>query len=288
MELQTNRLLVTVREPGADYHGARFDWSGFVAQVRLDGAHTFCVPEQLGGPPRLMGVGLCGEFGIREPLAFDETAVGAQFPKLGVGLLTRPDERPYFLLRPYQVETFPITWSADATTARFVVAPRPCQGYAARLEKTLAVTGAALRVSYTLANVGDRALVTTEYVHNFVGFDDYAAGPDYTLLTAAPLVGPPPPAPLAVDGAAIAWRAAPAADYEWTATLSAAPAQPWWELRHQPSGLWLRETTSFPWQKLNLWGQRHVISPEAFIRVALQPGEQANWWREFTFGHDAV
>ncbi|MBE3039355.1 MAG: hypothetical protein IMZ62_11155, partial [Chloroflexi bacterium] len=40
--LNSQRLEVEISTPGAAYHSTRFDWSGFITQVTLDGAHTFC------------------------------------------------------------------------------------------------------------------------------------------------------------------------------------------------------------------------------------------------------
>jgi hypothetical protein len=82
-----NRLRVGIAEPGTVSRGSRFDRSGLITAVELDGAYRFCRPEDPDPSRGTGGIGLCGEFGIEEPIDWDEAAPGEHFPKLGVGLL---------------------------------------------------------------------------------------------------------------------------------------------------------------------------------------------------------
>ena len=48
LTLQNDRLRVEIAEPGeAPNTGFRFDRAGFIADVVLDGAHSFCTSEPL-------------------------------------------------------------------------------------------------------------------------------------------------------------------------------------------------------------------------------------------------
>jgi len=93
--LENDRLKVDIAAPGEVYSGSRFDWTGFITQITLDHAVTFCVPERLEKGVGTGGVGLSNEFGIDQPLGYDEVKVGQQFPKIGVGLLTKASESDY-------------------------------------------------------------------------------------------------------------------------------------------------------------------------------------------------
>ncbi len=55
-----------------------------------------------------------------------------------------------------------------------------------------------------------------------------------------------------------------------------------WDLFHLATKVGIRETTSFESNKVNLWGWRHVISPELFFKIFLKPGEKVQWSRNFT------
>ena len=55
-----------------------------------------------------------------------------------------------------------------------------------------------------------------------------------------------------------------------------------WELINSSVGLGIRESGSFRTDKINLWGWRHVISPELFVKIDLEPGQSAQWERNYT------
>jgi len=274
--LSSDRLAVEITEPGAVYRGSRFDWTGTAVQVTLDGRHTFCGAEPPGGTG---GVGLHNEFGLFAAIGYDEAAPGEKFPKMGVGLLTRPDDGPYQFARPHEIEPFPMTASATGDAAQFTTEPRECRGYAARLVKRLAADGDTLRIGYELENTGAKPLETHEYVHNFLCLDGQPVGLDYRL--SVPTMGldwlTPP---LRADGGRITWAQAPAeAFYGRTSEFS--NAAPCWKL--SCGGLAVRECTDRPWDTFALWGTDTVVSPEAFVAVRVPPGGRMTWERTYTF-----
>ena len=55
--LKSDRLLVEIAKPGTVYAGSRFDWTGFITQVYLDGKHTFCAYEDV-----VPGRAVCGDY----------------------------------------------------------------------------------------------------------------------------------------------------------------------------------------------------------------------------------
>jgi hypothetical protein len=279
MRVSTDRLIVDIADPGTYYARSRFDWTGFVTQVTLDGAHTFCTAEP--GDGSTGGAGLCTEFGIFHPIGYDDCPVGGTFPKLGVGLLTKPDTADYSFSRPYAITPFPLTVDVAPARVTFTQAPLPTRGYAARYTKTLSVAENRLTVAYRLENVGEQPLVTHEYCHNFLCFDGHGIGPDYRLTLPYPVVLDAVPAALAVDGNTITWRTPidgafycrPAgfgsvADSTWTLTCG---------------NQTMRERDDFPLLILALWGTAEVVSPEMFLAVDVAPGETQTWTRVFEF-----
>ena len=54
-----------------------------------------------------------------------------------------------------------------------------------------------------------------------------------------------------------------------------------WELQHTKDNIILSETCDFKTEKINLWGWKHVISPELFIKINLKPGENMQWNRTY-------
>jgi hypothetical protein len=322
IHLYSDRLAVEIAQPGSAYAGTRFDWTAFITQVTLDGKHTFCVPESLEPGQGTGGIGLCNEFGIDMPIGYDDARAGDRFPKLGIGLLVRPDEAPYRFMRPYEIsERFPVHVEASPDEAHFVVEPVECRGYAARLEKTVTVQGAQLEISYRLESVGSRTLHTVEYCHNFIGIDGHSIGPDYHLRVPYPIQFEPVPpvmlrqalpgvlakiAPewllrqivrglirrrgsiLVVEGNELSLNAVPERPFYQRLLGYAQTNQAQWELVHMPSGMAVREFDDFIPVRVAMWGTTHVISTEVFIEIDLQPGEIQTWSRRYEFlGHIA-
>ncbi|NNK76933.1 MAG: hypothetical protein HKP42_12830, partial [Maribacter sp.] len=54
-----------------------------------------------------------------------------------------------------------------------------------------------------------------------------------------------------------------------------------WELLHHTHKIGISETGSFKTKKVNLWGWQHVISPELFVAIHLQPGQSRQWSRMY-------
>lgn len=285
IKLTSDRLGVEIAEPGTLYRGTRFDWSAFITQVTLDGRHSFCAPEAVDGTGT-GGAGLCNEFGIFQPVGFDDCPVGGEFPKLGVGLLTREDAAPYRFSRPCPVRPFPVTVAASAASATFTAAPLPVRGYAARLVKRVAVQGAVLTIDYRLENVGTQPLRTHEYVHNFLAPNDAAVGPGATVqLSFAAQVpdGATPCPPLRVRGSEVTWEHVPEkAFYQPLSGFAESAGPAWWELRM--GGVVVRETADCPWAGFTLWGTPRVVSGEVFVGIDLAPGAVQGWRRTYTFG----
>lgn len=280
--LTSERLTVEIAPPGGVYRGSRFDWTGFITQVTLDGRHTFCVPESMTPGMVTGGIGLCNEFGISEPVGYADARRGDKFPKIGIGLLQRGEETEYHFARTYPISPFPMTLTTSAGEAKFVVDPVNCRGYAVKLEKTIAAAGNRLRIAYQLQNVGSKPICTTEYCHNFIGIDGYTVGPDYRLRFPYRVKMDNDEPVLAKDGE-IEWTWEIKRDfYRQIRGFDGLPDHRW-ELIHVPSGVGVREYDDFPACRVALWGRGHVVSPEAFIEIDLTTGESKRWSREYEF-----
>jgi hypothetical protein len=179
--LESDRLKVEIAEPGVFPNTTtRFDRAGFVTQVTLDGGHQFCTrePDNVPHPPT-GGVRLCSEYRSGEPVL--EAPMGAQFPKIGVGLLTKDLDGRYVHHHRYPCVPFPISFDAGKSVALFDTAPVECMGYAVHSTKKLEVTASELTMTMMVENVGRRPIAFTEYCHNFVTLDRLPIGPDYYL-----------------------------------------------------------------------------------------------------------
>jgi len=315
--LNSSRLILEIAPPGQAYHGARFDWTGFITQVTLDGVHTFCGQESL-QPERqgVVGLGLCNEFGNEKPVGYNDARPGETFPKFGIGLLRRPDASDYSYMRSYElVQPFPVHLDSQPDRLSIVVEPVDCRGYAARLSRTILVKDNWLEIAYRLENTGAQPIDTHEYTHNFVCIDQQRPGPDYVIRLACPVeLQNITPAlrkllpgrlskiapvflvdllinsmlkkglkPLTIQGQEIGFRQAPEAMLYLRAARFGFQEGPQWEIRLRSSGAGLREYDDFVPSRVAVWGDKHVVSAEAFIDLQLQPGESKAWSRRYEF-----
>jgi hypothetical protein len=315
ISIRSDQLAVEIARPGKVYQGKRFDWSGFITQVTLDGTHTFCVPESYQPGQGTGGIGLCNEFGIDMPLGYTDAKPGELFPKLGIGLLQREEEPAYNFFKPYTLVTpFPMQIQEEENRAVFLVEPVETRGYAAKLTKTLSVSGKTLQIAYHLENTGSQPLKTNEYCHNFMAIDAKPMGPEYRLRFPyvvkfeelsgqVSAMGPKwmryipkfirkgmadrrargMQSILQVNNADFSLRETPKTPF-YTRTVGFTNTDlPQWELTYLPTGLGMREYNDFsPW-RVAIWGVTHVISVEVFIAIDLQPGQAMQWSRRYEF-----
>ncbi|WP_410769841.1 hypothetical protein [Fontibacillus sp. BL9] len=288
-QLKNEQLEIEIAEAG-DYRGSRFDWSGFITGVTLlEGRHSFCVPESLVPGQGTGGAGLCNEFGIIRAIGYGDTRVGEPFPKLGVGLLTRLDDRNYEFSRNYPVQPFATEIEMEGTRKiTFRNIPQECRGYAVSLVKTVSVDENRLTVDYDVHNTGTKIIATEEYCHNFLGIDGNPVGPDYVLkfpFELSPWADEEETlAGLTFEQGEVHWEHTPDRPFYFRLPGFDGEKYPWmWELLHCPSGAGVREISRFPVSAAAVWGLGHVVAPEIFYEVRLAPGERKTWSRVYEF-----
>jgi hypothetical protein len=288
IHIRSNRLNVEIAAPGTVYNRTRFDWTGFVTQVTLDGNHTFCVPEDYDPNMGTGGIGLCNEFGIEKCIGYEDAKPGESFPKLGIGLLSRPDDGPYNFFKPHTIShQFPIRMEMAENQVRFTVDPVEWRGYAACETKTLSVAENCLEIVYQLENVGSQPINTHEYCHNFVGIDNQPVGSDYHLSfpfsVKLETINEQLQDVLLIEGQNIGWKATPQKAFYCRPVGFFKTNQPQWELKLASSEVGMREFDDFAPSRIALWGTTHVVSAEIFIDIDLQPGQSQTWTRRFEF-----
>jgi hypothetical protein len=156
--------------------------------------------------------------------------------------------------------------------------PAPCRGFAARLRKTLRVSGARLTVDYRLENVGSQPISTTEYNHNFMAIDGQRVDKQYRLRLDSPLPAGMQP-PLQEQAGVVTWSPPPEKAYSQRFDGDGRV----WELIHTGRAAGVRERVTPGRVWLNLWGTPRLVCPEAFVRIEVAPGCEQTWQREYEF-----
>lgn len=274
------------------YRGSRFDWSGLVGCLAVNG-HTFFGEWFSRYDPLISDavVGPAEEF--RHPtseIGYDEAKPGDLFLKIGVGMLRRVDAKPYFFGTSYPIVdggTWTVKTSERSVTFRQEL--HSTLGYAYVYEKTLTLDGGTntLILSHTLRNVGSKPLDTAVYNHDFFMLDGQPIGPGMELrLPFAPVPDKPFPASAEIDGktirviapleprrglgAYITGYSDEVSDFDFT-------------FEDKPHSLSVRETADAPLAKMYLWATPKTFCPEGYIAIHVAPGGTQHWTLRYQF-----
>jgi len=295
--LENKRLRVEIIDPNQQsrYHGPRFEWSGMVWQITLDGRHTFCRTSDVRDVID-SGVGLAEE--AAEPLGFDEIGEGGDFVKLGIGVLRKHNNEPYGFWKPYPIVDAPkfevASTPPSLTHTQVLRGPR---GWGYRYSKTVALAGdkPALTITHEIENIGTKPISTTQYNHNFMIFDNNPVGPGYSAC-----FGFKP----AIDGdfdlrgivefadSCVGYRRAFDGKPLFVAIKGFADSIEHNRIivQHHQSDTGVGIAGDFPLAKLHFFTTPEMICPEPFVDLDVEPGEKQQWTRIYTFrgGDDAT
>ncbi len=163
-----------------DYcQGTRFDRLGVITTLNYGGHSYFDKWYEKYSPDSHHSVtGPVEEFGA---IGYDEAKVGDTFLKIGVGVLKRPDAEAYNFRRDYEVVdagTRSVTAFDDRVVYTQVLNDK--KGIAYIYEKTVKLPKGEARmvIEHSLKNIGNKAIDTTVYNHNFFVLDGVNVGPD--------------------------------------------------------------------------------------------------------------
>ncbi|MEJ2615452.1 MAG: hypothetical protein P8Z35_10870 [Ignavibacteriaceae bacterium] len=287
-ELRNEYLCLEIQKPGENYSGARFDWSGQIIQINFLNKHTFCTRETLNKFNRKKhGRGLYNEFGIDQPVGYNDCPVDGFFPKIGIGLLKKKSLQPYDFFENYKIEPFDFSTSFKKDSAFFNCKTNNNRGYSFELKKQIVLDKNKFTISYSLFNSGSNTIQTNEYVHNFLSINENKIDENYVLFFSFPLnpenftqsVNPGNSANFKKDYCT--WRSFGKEQFFFSNINTMHKGKENWTLIHLKDKVGISESAGFIIQKVNLWGASHVISPEIFFQIDVQPGETITWSRLF-------
>jgi len=288
----TNQYLqIPVEYPGYGYTHSRFDWTGRVPYVVFDNKYTFGTVERKDETDiNILGRGFYNEFGISRPIGYHDCPVGGQFPKIGVGLLTKDADEPYDFLKKYQIEPFESDVETKDDRIVFISYPKNCREYSVKYKKEIILAENTMIMKYELENTGEKKIDTNEYCHNFIGINNADINPGYYLRTPCDTENPTqmveavnPENVVILDSDTVKFDNTPQSPFFFSPLVRNIQACYNWSITHKKIGVGVSETVDFKPENVNLWGWKHVISPELFFSVKLETGEKTSWQRKFKF-----
>ncbi len=284
--LKSDRLEVDILKDGTRYRGSRYDWSGIIEQVCLDGAHTFCSEERYNGEyGGMKGIGLCGVFEWADTHLYDSIPAFDSFPLLGVGLLRKPNNGAFIFNNPHVVEPFTRETEYGDNWIQIHTLPRLCCGVAVDQVKEIKVEDCTVTITQTLKNVGMVEIDAVEFNHNFIKFDgDPISGNYCTTLPYAPEItlrrgeltlltsGYRPQKFDEVSGS-LAFRIR---GCEGLSTH-------WMKTENNKTGTYMLVEDQFPVSCMYCFTNPDTFSTETYKPIRLQPDEEIGYVRKYTF-----
>lgn len=285
--LKNDRLEVKVQVPGTGYNFTRFDWSGIVEQVTLDGKHTYCSAEIKDGvmDPN-GGVGITSCIAWMDNKYHDRIGMREDFPILGVGLLRKYDNIPYNFTKTYGCNPFKRDIKFTDTSVEMHTLPFDCHGVAVDEVKTITIEGNKMTIHHKFTNVGSETLDFKEYNHNFLKFDDHKVDSSYVCHMPYPLE------PISRRGELVlgrdSYRAFDFDDYFRDICFHLNPPAEmrpphWMKVVCEDNGLSVLIEENFHASIFWGWMTSDSFSPETNIYIHLEPGESVEYDRAYTF-----
>ena len=284
--LKSNSLKVAIDLPLENYKGSRFDWSGKISSIRFKDLPLTTIEDTGSKDVDFLGKGLYNEFGITSPVGFEEAPVGGWFHKIGVGLLKK-QHKEYLFHRNHLIKpaNFDITYKNQKI--KIICKSELINGYSYILKKEITVSENSFTINYSLHNTGEKKIITDEYVHNFMAINNALIGEDYTLKFPFQInsslfdetVNSENKVEIGLDN--VTFNKTPKKQFFFSNLTGGKELQAEWILTNLKANVGIKEFGSFKTDKINLWGWKHVISPELFFKISVDPKETVEWSRKF-------
>ena len=298
LSLSNGQITAIVYPPGdkAFYRGTRFDHAGVVGSLKLKGTEFYgpwfsatapdvrdfsWTAEGVVTGPASSTMGPAEEF---DPVGFDAAAPGGTFLLPGVGLLIRPDDKPYNHFAGYArasgSDQRTVTSTRNSVTFVHTVAGSGF-GYVYTKTLTLVPGKPQLVISHVLRNTGTRPIGSSVYDHNFITVNPGQSDMGVTL----PFAPPQPTAQqhLAVTGNTISWPQPLEERQSGAMTMSETPQAYDFSTTDRKTGASVRAQADVPASQYKLWSIKTVMAVEPYVALDIAPGAQKRWTYTYTY-----
>ncbi|TDE12333.1 hypothetical protein [Dyadobacter psychrotolerans] len=272
------------------YRGTRFDWAGVIPKLEFKG-HNFFGQWFSKYDPKLHDA-IMGPVEEFTAIGFEEAQVGAEFLKIGVGTLVRPDEKVYSFSKTYEIKN-PGKWKIKKRKDRieFTHEISDAAGYAYQYRKTVKLKKGKpeLVLEHTIKNTGRKAIETNVYNHNFFMIDNEPTNQNIKTTFPFKVVaeGKNFGNIAVVDKESITY----ARTLEQGENVFSSGLQGFGKTKkdynifidNQKSGAGVRITGDQPLEKIVFWACHTTSCPEPYIKLSVKPGEKISWIINYEF-----
>jgi hypothetical protein len=271
------------------YRGTRFDWSGNIPELNYKD-HSYFGQWFTKYSPEIHDA-IMGPVEEFTPLDYLETKAGDSFLKIGVGMLSKPDERAYSFSRLYDVVN-PGRWTVEKQSGevRFIHVLKD-EDYSYQYEKDIRLVKdkSEMTLSHKLKNTGKKPIETSVYCHNFFVIDNQKIGPGYTVSLPFDIKGEGNGiGELAeIEGKQIYFlRQLADGETVFCGGLEGfGPGPEDYDIRieNKTTGAGVRITCNQPILRFNFWCCYTTLCPEPYINIKVDPGQEFQWEIKYEF-----
>ena len=282
------RLYLPDSEDGY-YRGSRFDWSGVIPELEYQG-HTFFGQWFEKYSPTLHDA-IAGPVDAFTPIGYEEAKAGENFLKIGIGMVTKTDEKPYSFSTPYPIPNSGV-WKVKKKSDQVTfVHTLEDKAYSYEYKKTVQLLKGKpeMVLLHSLKNRGKQTLETSVYNHNFFVIDNQPIGPDFVVTFPFKLITETEASASLgklqdnqilfgkelVDNEHLFYRSLTgfsnnASDYDI-------------KIENSKTGASVRITSDQPISRLVFWSAPKTLCPEPYTQLVIKPGETLTWKIAYQF-----
>jgi hypothetical protein len=271
------------------YQGTRFDWSGNMPKLEYNG-HEYFGQWFTKYSPEIHDA-IMGPVEDFQPIDFTEAKPGENFLKIGVGVLSKPDDKPYAITTLYPFINHG-KWTVNKQTdqVQFIHELKD-KDYSYEYKKIVQLIKdkPEMVISHTLKNTGNHTIETTVYDHNFFVIDNQPVGPDLTIAFPFNITGEGQGiGELAkIDNNQIIFlRKVNNGENVYCGALqgfSASEKDYDIKIENHKTGAGVRITCDKPLFKLVFWSCSTTACPEPYIKIKVEPGKEFSWKINYQF-----
>lgn len=264
------------------YRATRFDWSGVIGSVKYKGHEYFGYWKKTHDP--LYHEDLAGPVeGFIEPgLGYEEAKPGEGFVRIGVGILEKEDEPEYNWQKTYKIldhGQWIIDHGKDWIT--FIHKVQTDFGYAYAYTKTIRLKNDGFVIEHTLDNLGEKAIETDQFNHNFFMIDGESSGKAFQLSFPYEIQsGDDPKDYVELKGKELTFiNDIESGDHVFLALegYGEEVADHQVKVLNRKSGAGVSFSVDKPLHRMVFWACETTLSPENFIWISVKPGETERW-----------
>lgn len=271
------------------YRGTRFDWSGNMPSLQFNGHEYFGQWFTMYSPE--IHDAIMGPVQDFTPLDYLDTKPGENFMKIGVGVLTKHDDKPYSFSRLYPVTDYGKWKIKKKSDEVHFIHELKNKDYSYFYEKTIQLIKdkPQMVLTHTLKNTGNRSIETSVYDHNFFVIDKQPIGPGYVVSLPFKLSGEGQGLGVLaeIDGNDIVFlKNLKSNENVYCSGLGGfGTSAKDYDIRieNRTTGAGVRITCDQPLLKLVFWCCSTTLCPEPYIKIKVDPGQEFSWRLTYEF-----